>query len=130
MNKYIVITVGLLLYGASVFSYFVFRNNDLPDTLEGRYQAVFLSDGQVYFGTLHNYNARFVELKNVYYLKYGKELQQGGEGVTSANLNLVKLGGEVHGPEDTMYISKDTILFIENLKELSSVVQAMKKNTR
>lgn len=130
MNKYLLITISLLLgYGAIIGSISVFRStNDIPETLDGRYQAVFLLDGQVYFGKLSNHNARFSELHNVYYLKYGKELQQGGGDIQSQNLNLVKLGGEVHGPEDTMYISKDKILFIENLKDASSVVQAIKRN--
>jgi hypothetical protein len=130
MNKYQLSIISLLLvYSAILGSVTVFRStNDMPDTLEGRYQAVFLSDGQVYFGKLSNHNASFTELRNVYYLKYGKELQQGGADVQSQNLNLVKLGGEVHGPEDMMYIAKDKILFIENLKEGSSVVQAIKRN--
>ncbi len=132
MNKsYTLIIIAILLAGVSVLFVSVFQTpNDMPEITEGRIQAVFLADGQVYFGTLSNHNGRFAELRNVYYLKYGKSLQQGAAdgGENASNLNLVKLGGEVHGPEDAMYISKDKILFVENLKELSNVVQAMRRN--
>jgi len=108
--------------------------NDLPKEIDSRWQAVFLSDGQVYFGHLENENRRFSRLTDVYYLKYAKELQQDRTGSTQSpsaqNLNLVKLGGEVHGPEDTMFIAKDKILFIEILKDSSTVVQAIKKNAQ
>jgi hypothetical protein len=97
-----------------------------------KWQAVFLTDGQVYFGQLGSHNKRFALLKDVYYLKYTNGLQQDKAGdsstLSSRNLNLIKLGGEAHGPEGEMFIAKDKILFFENLKETSTVVQAIEKN--
>ena len=43
------------------------------------------------------------------------------------NLSLVKLGNELHGPEDAMYINMDHVLFTEELKEDSRVVDAVKR---
>jgi hypothetical protein len=106
------------------------QTNDLPSGLADKWQAVFLTDGQVYFGKLENDNSRYVDLQNVYYLKFAEGLQ--GESASASvnsssgqNLNLIKLGGEAHGPEDEMYIAKDKILFFENLKSTSPVVQAI-----
>ncbi len=110
-----------------------FSAQDIPTSKANVIQAVFLSDGQVYFGKIENHNHRFAKLRNVYYLKQGSALQQDSEqgaSVSSQNLNLVKLGGEVHGPEDEMFIAKDKILFIENLKGNSAVVAAIKKNLK
>jgi len=104
--------------------------NDLPKELSLRWNAVFLSDGQVYFGHLKNENKEFVRLTDVYYLKSGSNLQQdvaGSKETSSQNLNLVKLGGEVHGPENSMFIARDKILFIENLKDTSTIIQAISK---
>ena len=42
-----------------------------------------------------------------------------------ANLDLVKLGQEIHGPEDVMNINVDHIVFWEKLKDSSPVVQAI-----
>jgi hypothetical protein len=59
----------------------------------------------------------------VYYLKSASELEQ-------SNLNLVKLGGELHGPEDTIYIRKESISFWENMKDSSRVVQSIESAKR
>lgn len=104
------------------------KGDYLPSDL-GEWQAVFLSDGQVYFGQLKDSNKTFIKLTKVYYLKYGNSLQQNkniSDGNNDSNLNLIKLGGEIHAPEDSMYISKDKIFFIENMKDSSSVVTAIK----
>jgi len=109
----------------------------------GEWHAVFLTNGQVYFGQLSNPDAQFALLKDVYYL----QLQQvqaapaqasvdpldpdAGAQVVDAPvpqpplLTLIKFGTELHGPEDHMQINRDHILFWEVLKEDSSVVTAI-----
>ncbi|MBP9757442.1 MAG: hypothetical protein KBD06_02470 [Candidatus Pacebacteria bacterium] len=89
-----------------------------PAVPASKWQAVFLTGGQVYFGRLSDVGNGYVSLSNVYYLKSANELQQ-------SNLNLVKLGGELHGPEDTIYIRKESISFWENMKDTSRVVQSI-----
>ncbi len=89
-----------------------------PAVPQAAWQSVFLENGQVYFGKLSNISDEYVALSNVYYLKEASDLQ-------GANLNLVKLGGELHGPEDVMYIRKDSISFWENMKPTSRVVQSI-----
>lgn len=123
--------VILAIYIASILSMFVFGGTkSLPEDISSNWNAVFLSDGQVYFGHLEDENRNFTKLSDVYYLKYGNKLQQdvSGNDNSSQNINLVKLGGEVHGPNGVMYIAKDKILFIENLKETSTVVQTISKS--
>lgn len=88
-----------------------------------KWQAVFLNNNQVYFGKLKNTDANYLALTDVYYLRTATELEQ-GQGASS-NLNLIKLGGEVHGPEDTIYIPKASVLFWENMKDSSRVVQTI-----
>jgi len=130
MKKINYIWGGAVLLLAVVFFTVFFPKNDLPANIEGRWQAVFLSDGQVYFGKLEKENDRFFKLTNVFYLKYASQLQQDKNKTdytpSNQNLNLVKLGGEVHGPDDIMFIAKDKILFFENLKDTSTVVNAIK----
>ncbi|MDB5266447.1 MAG: hypothetical protein JWN89_262 [Parcubacteria group bacterium] len=120
----LLLSLGLSMAGISMRG----ASRDLPDGLADKFQAVFLTDGQVYFGKLDSYNSRFVLLKNVYYLKAASGLQQ-STADTKSGLNLIKLGGEAHGPEGDMYIAKDKILFLENLKNDSAVVKAI-KNTQ
>lgn len=97
----------------------------LPLRLSTKYQAVFLSNNQVYFGKLYNANSSFPTLKEIYYLQVTQVLQPKDPKSPAQQINLVKLGGELHGPEDAMRINKDHILFVEDLKSDSQVVAAI-----
>lgn len=128
-NRYLALLAGLIIIGAGSF----YWNRTLPGIEKDRWQAVFLSDGQVYFGRLRDYNREYAVLKNVYYLKFSDGLQQKaseGAALSSRNLNLIKLGGEAHGPEGEMYLSKKHVMFFENLKPDSTVAQAILSNQR
>lgn len=70
------------------------------------FQAVFLDNGQIYFGKLGISDQDNYKLTNVYYLSEGED---GG--------SLIKLGNEQHKPEDVMYIPKQSVEFWENLKD-------------
>lgn len=98
-----------------------------------KFQAVFLTNGQVYFGKLSNENGKYVTLNNIYYLQVQQSVQpsteQPAENQTadpSSQVSLTKLGKELHGPEDEMSISRDQVLFWENLKDDGTVVKAIK----
>jgi len=80
------------------------------------YQAVFLTNDQIYFGRLKNASTDYLILADVYYVK----VNEGGAG------QLVKLGvGEPHGPKNEMIINQNQILFWENLTSDSPVVKAI-----
>lgn len=94
---------------------------------DGPWRAVFLTNNQVYFG--HFLWVPFtsaVTLKDIYYLQASQPLQQGDAGSSQPAMKLVKFGNEIHGPADKMIILKDQILFWENLREDSVVVQKIK----
>ncbi len=101
-----------------MYNSFVSTASAFPDVPATRYQAVFFGTGQVYFGKLTDLDANYVMLSDVYYLKEASELSQ-------SNLNLVKLGGELHGPDNVMYIRKESISYWENMKDTSRVVQTI-----
>lgn len=90
------------------------------------YQAVFLTNNQVYFGKLEIGKKQYI-LKDVYYLQSDIPLQSQGRKEKFVNqTTLIKLGDDLHGPEDSMYISKDHLLFWENLKADSQLLQSIK----
>ncbi len=113
--------VYALIGAATVYALYSFGTiggNRFPEVPADKWQAVFLENGQVYFGRMHDTGGDYVSLSNVYYLKEASDLSQ-------SNLNLVKLGGELHGPEDTINIRKESIAFWENMKDTSRVVQSI-----
>ena len=91
------------------------------------YQAVFLnsSDGQVYFGKLSSLNAQYYMLTDIYYVRVQQVQPGAAKTDNSSNISLVKLGNEIHGPEDTMYINKNNVMFWENLKSSGQVAKAI-----
>lgn len=106
-----------------------YSENDLIE--QDKYQAVFLNsqDGQVYFGKLDVYNDDLYYLSDIYYVRVENPVQPEGanqQQQQQANISLAKLGKELHGPEDAMYISRDKVLYWENLTEEGQVVTAIK----
>lgn len=101
------------------------------------WQAVFLSNGQVYFGKVVSQNSKEVVLKDIYYLQVvqrplqttqtGGQAQQQQQQQTQQELSLVKLGNELHGPVDEMTINASHILFTEMLKSDSKVIDAINR---
>lgn len=85
-----------------------------------KYQAVFLTNGQVYFGKVNSVNDDYLKLVNIFYLQTKSQEDSNNPQKTaeknSSDVELIKLGNEIHGPEDEMIISRDQILFYENLK--------------
>ena len=96
---------------------------------KGDWQAMFLDNGQVYFGKVEGELSDPVLLKDIYYLQVIQPLQQTEVGQAPApsqpQLSLVKLGNELHGPMDEMRINREHILFVEDLKADSKVVDAI-----
>lgn len=95
----------------------------------GKYQAVFFTNGQVYFGKLHSVNNEYMKLTEVFYLQ-AQSTDANSDNPQKAtndqkNSTLIKLGDEIHGPEDEMIISKDQVLFYENLKSDGKVASTI-----
>jgi len=93
-----------------------------------QYQAVFLTNGQVYFGKVSHVDSSYVKVTDIYYLQVQQTVQPKDNTPAAANnqqVSLAKLGGELHGPEDAMYVSRQQVLFWENLKTDGKVAKAI-----
>lgn len=118
---------ALLILGAA---FFITRVSSVNDRERGfvkqnQYQAVFLNNGQVYFGHIEELNARFVNLTNVYYLTQGAATQEQQQ---SSDYTLVKLGcQQIHHPEDKMLINRDQVTFWENLDKSGKVAKSIEE---
>jgi hypothetical protein len=119
-----VLIVLAVLYGGLVVSKYFLK----PDQLANDYVAVFLANGQVYFGKFDKKNEDELVMKEVYYLQNtnnGLYSSTSGE-LPKTGFTLVKLGQEIHGPEDFMYINKSQVLFYEYLRADSQLVETIK----
>lgn len=98
-----------------------------------KYQAVFFTNGQVYFGKLTSLNDNYMKMTDIFYLQTQGQAESDDKknpqdiAADQSNVQLIKLGNEVHGPEDEMIISRDQVLFYENLKADGKVATTIKQ---
>lgn len=85
---------------------------NLSDPNASSYYAVFLSNGQIYFGQIAENNSNELVIANSY------RLQPSGQTYT-----LLKTTDEAYGSTDKMFINHSQILYYEQLKSDSKVVQ-------
>lgn len=82
------------------------------------YQAVFLTNGQVFFGKLQSTAGDYAKMTKVYYIQgQSSENAKATDAGLSNVAELVKLENSVHGPKDELLIHKDQIMYFENLKD-------------
>lgn len=92
------------------------------------YSAVFLANGQVYFGKITDSNKSEITMTDVYYL----QVNEGGTNdktfgnLNQSRFNLVKLGQELHGPTNELFINRSQVVFREYLRDDSKVVEVIK----
>lgn len=95
-------------------------------TAADNYSAVFLANGQTYFGQVVRQTGRSVMIANVHYLRPTADTNPKALKENSQSVELVRLGNELHRPTSTMIINRDHILFTEVLADDSPVAQQMK----
>jgi hypothetical protein len=88
------------------------------------YYAVFLTSGQVYFGSISREDEHRLVLNDVYYIQ-PKSGVAASPTSSDTDAALVKLGNEFHSPEDMMEINRAQVLFVEQLKTDGKVAKAM-----
>ena len=120
------VAAALIIAGVCVWLFVGRAHSTIID--KSKYQAVFFTNGQVYFGKLSALNGDYFKMTNVYYLQSDKSKDsQETQSPSSSNVKLIKLGSEIHGPEDEMAISRDQVMFYENLKADGKVAQAIQQ---
>jgi len=129
-----ILVVSLLVVALAIAGWFMWSNAQSGATgiNTSRFQAVFLNNGQIYFGKLSNFNDTSFKLTNIYYpqAQSTDDEEETSTQNASSGIQLIRLGDEVHGPESEMFISKDQILYYENLKSDSKVSQLIQQNEK
>lgn len=133
----LLIILGLALFRDRLFPSSSTNNQAATEEVKpSGYQAVFLTNGQVYFGKLTDVSATYATLTDVYYLQVAPQPNlQGSQNQQTASqqqqqqqLFLVKLGKELHGPVDEMKINREQILFYEDIKEEGTVMKKIRED--
>lgn len=115
------VTILLIAIAALFYSGRTHEGQLVDQTKE---QAVFLTNGQVYFGKVKDINSQYVNLQEIYYLN-SQSSDSKDSSAQATSFSLVKLGCELHGPADQMVINREQVSFWENLKTDGKVAKAI-----
>lgn len=126
----LLISIAVLI--GALAGYFALGNNGNESQYvnKNEYQAVFINvngtnGGQVYFGHIQNLTSTYIDLTNVFYIQNQSSSSQSSS--TSSSYTLIKLGCELHAPEDQMVINRSQVYFWENLKGSGQVAKNITK---
>lgn len=95
----------------------------LPALGRAEYQAVFLANGQTYFGRYYDRIGAYAKIEDVYYLQ-----QTQGATADTTDTKVVRRGKELHAPAARMLVPKSAILFVEDLTPGSPIAQFMRQD--
>jgi hypothetical protein len=125
-KRWIVTLIILVVLLAAIAGTFWYRMaNSASGYIDtGTYQAVFVANNQAYFGKLQHLADGSYRLTNVYYLQQSNNVSQKADS-SDQTPQLVKMGSELHGPSDQIVFDAHQVLFWENLRSDSKVVQAI-----
>jgi hypothetical protein len=112
-----------------------YRSTQLPSAfIDGdKYQAVYLTDGSVYFGKLHLLSDGSSRLTDVYYPQKAQasdSSKASDQSTTDSKTptqssSLIKFGSELLGGEDQIIFNKTQVAYWVNLKSDSKVTKAI-----
>ncbi|TMG52804.1 MAG: hypothetical protein E6H84_13305 [Chloroflexi bacterium] len=111
----LVLVVRTQLFRAGISTLFAPSAAELIE--RNLYQAVFLANGSTYFGKLQEQGSDWFVLSDVFYISVSDQ----------SGTQLIKRGTEPQGPKEPMIISRQQVLFIENMRDDSDIVTLIKK---
>src|SRR2546427_12655171 len=111
----VVLVVRTQLFRAGIATLFAPSAAEAID--RNAYQAVFLTNGSTFFGKVQPQGDDWFLLSDVFYLTTSEQ----------SGTQLIKRGSEAQGPREPMIIPPQQILFIENLRDDSDVVNLIRR---
>jgi len=114
--------LGAVLILAATFLFVRWWDFTLP-AFGARYQAVFLANGQTYFGHYLDRLGPYVKIENAFYIAAQPTAEEG----QTPESRIIRRGSELHQPLPFVLIPKSAILFVEDLRQDSQVAQFMER---
>lgn len=141
MGKILKIALGVLvLLGLSIGVFYFIDSRGILNREEGvsDTSAVFLTNGQVYFGKLDNKFGPYLRLREAKVLQTLKSLEEtpsteeGGEKKTQQKITLRPLALEstTLGPTSTVEINRSHVLLIERIRSDSKLLEALNQQAQ
>ena len=107
---------------AATFAFVQWWDFGVPAPLASRYQAVFLANGQTYFGRYTDRLGPYIEIENAYYIQ---QTRSETDPDAPPDQRVVRRGLEPHQPLPRVLIPKTSVLFVEDLQPGSPIGKFM-----
>ena len=120
------LAVAIVVF-AALFTLVRWWDFALPSFGSARYQAVFLTNGQTYFGRYVDRIGPYVKVEGAYYIQQSSTATE-DQPQQAPETRLIRRGSELHQPLPVVLIPKTAILFVEDLKADSAVAQFIIKD--
>jgi len=119
----LIFVLVLIFTGVSMWQNGTVKNTIQVFKYKDTYQVVFLTSGQAYFGNITEITNEYIVMENPFSIKV-QQTQAGEEGQsTGSEIKLLSIEDEFYQPEGYMLIEKSAILFIEELKDSSQIIE-------
>lgn len=115
--------VAFVIIAAAV-TVVILRSQPLQQIDPDKYQVIYLTNGQMYFGKLKNASGDFLVMTNPYTPQSSTSTSTDNSSSTSAG-TLLKVSDQLYGPEDSIAIKSSQVAFWQNLRNNSKVTQAI-----
>jgi hypothetical protein len=112
------IAIAILVLAFAVVRWWDFT---IPRVGAQRYQAVFLENGQTWFGHYRDRIGPYAAMDMVFYVQTKAAQETDAPAVSQ----LIRRGNELHAPDPQVLIPKTAIRFIEDLRDDSPIAKYM-----
>lgn len=115
--------VAVLLVGFVLAWIFLIPHGQRVDS--STYQVVYLDNGQAYFGKLQNTSGEYLVMTSPYTAQDVKAPDQTDSEKDSTQTTLLPVKSQVYGPQDSIALRAEKVLFWQNLEKNSKITQAI-----
>ena len=115
------ILLAVAVFGAT-FAFVRWWDFTLPSLGRQTYQAVFLSNGQTYFGRFYDRIGPYVKIVDPFYIQ---QTADPNDPSAAPRSRVVRRGAELHAPQNQMLVPRTSLLFVEDLAPGSPISQLM-----
>ena len=119
MRRVATVALALAAFSAA-FGFVQWWDFAVPALGGARYQAVFLANGQTYFGRYTDRFGPYVKMEDVHYIQ---TTPAPADSDAPPEQRLLRRGGEPHRPLPRILLPRTAILFVEDLQDASPIVR-------
>ena len=120
INRWCLVVLTFMLTAPFLFTQGCDKGDFEKQTFKTEYQAVLLANGMYYFGKIEKINSRYIELKDVYYVRTFQNPE-----TKQPDNKLFAKSKDLHLP-DRMFINANQVILIEPVSPDSKIAQLMK----